>query len=142
MGILQFLLVISIIGIAIVKQVNKKLGETNESDSTSRMPSKKGKKQVNSNPTLPESWGQWFPAEEQSTRQQAAAILETATVSSMAEAAHPKNQAEKKAFSNKEDMSKLDSPPPQSNNQKKLGFYSKEDVRQAIIWSEILQRKY
>ena len=133
---LQFLLIISVIVIGIVRQANKnKAGK--HPDATPRVPSSQEKEIMEPHPIFPTNGEQWFPMQTSSTHRKESLEVSVSE------------------FKKQKSFKQSTSPPPEKRideiqevsrqaevNENDFSLSSAEDARKAIIWSEILRRKY
>lgn len=136
--ILQFLLIASVIGIAIIRQVSKNKAE--KTDANPRTPFPKGKEQQNTETTLPGNWEQWFPTEIKNEQPRAETVIVAAAIDSPPKKEKPLKKSAYSSLDRKNNPTPEVSPPEAEKQD--FGIHSAEDARRAIIWSEILQRKY
>ncbi|WP_321334052.1 hypothetical protein [uncultured Bacteroides sp.] len=136
--LLQFLLIVGIIGVAIIRQISKNKPE--KADATPRTPSPKG--EDDESPSLPGGWEQWFPTEQKSAMPPVAHEVIAPAATTVQQRKKELSKKNAPLPPTKKNNQKQDSPPQTNNNEQDFGIHSAEDARRAIIWSEILQRKY
>ena len=136
--LLQFLLIAGVIGIAIIRQVSK--NKVEKTDTTSRTPFPEGQEQESTETTLPGNWEQWFPTEMKNEQPHAKAVIIKAKTDL------PQKKEKKLKESAYSPLDRKNNPTPNSSppeaDKQDFGIHSTEDARRAIIWSEILERKY
>lgn len=134
-NIMQFLVVAGMIAFGIYRQINKE--KSKESEEKQRMPHPPMPEVAEDAIPVPEMWGRSFPYEPKPVAKPQTTTKTTKTVSTRPATSSQTIQKQKMA-----------SPPSSSTMQRveetheDFTIHSAEEARRAIIWGEILRRKY
>ena len=133
---LQFLVIIGVIVIGIIRQANKnKAGK--QPDATPRIPSGQEKETMETRPIFPTNGEQWFPTQTFPAHRTESSEIKVSKIRKQKTFKQSTSPPPEKRIDEIQEVSRQ---PEIGENDFSLS--SAEDARKAIIWSEILRRKY